>query len=124
VNFAAAAILDKTDLVGTISGRDGLDKFAEYGLTPLPSEKVVPPIIEECPVNLECKLLSVTEVGDHDLFIGEVVCMHADTDKVGKNQRLLIEKLDGVVYAEWEYYGVGKKLGNFGFSRNADMRLR
>jgi flavin reductase (DIM6/NTAB) family NADH-FMN oxidoreductase RutF len=123
VNLATAAILDKVDLAGTISGRDGLDKFVECGLTPLPSHKVAPPIVAECPVNLECVLLSITEVGDHDLFLGEVVCMHADSDKIGENQRLLIDKLDGFAFAEWEYYAVGRKLGSFGFSRNTGGNL-
>ena len=116
VNFPTAAILDKVDKIGMVSGRDGLDKFKEFDLTPTPSQEVVPPFIEECPVNLECKLLNVTEVGDHDLFVGDVVAMHADADKVGENQRLLIEKLDGFLYAEWEYYRFGEKIGNFGYT--------
>jgi flavin reductase (DIM6/NTAB) family NADH-FMN oxidoreductase RutF len=124
VNIASAAIADKADLVGSISGRDCSDKFAEYGLTPIPSVKVVPPIIAECPINLECKCLSITEVGDHDLFLGEVVYMRADADKVGPKQRLLYDKMQGLVYAEWEYYAVGQKLGHAGFSRNTDRRPR
>jgi flavin reductase (DIM6/NTAB) family NADH-FMN oxidoreductase RutF len=122
VNIASAAIADKVDLVGSISGRDCPDKFAEYGLTPIPSEKVIPPIIAECPINLECKCLSITEVGDHDLFLGEVVYMRVDADKVGPNQRFLYEKMRGLIYAEWEYFEVGQKLGHSGFSRNLDKR--
>ena len=117
VNLPTAAILDKVDLVGTCTGRDGLDKFAEYGLTPAKSSVIDAPIIEECPVNLECKMLSVSVVGDHDLFLGEVVAMHVDSDKVGDNQRILIDKVDGFLFAEWGYYGFGEKLGDFGFSR-------
>ena len=117
VNFPTAEILEKVDLIGTISGRDGLDKFKEYALTPLVSDKVIPPIVEECPVNLECKALSITEVGDHDLILGKVVSMHVDEDKLDENQRVQIEKVDGFLYAEWEYYGFGKKLGNFGYTR-------
>ena len=116
VNFPTASILEKVDKIGMVSGRDGLDKFKAFDLTPLPAREIVPPLIEECPVNLECKLLSVTEVGDHDLFLGDVVAMHADDDKVGENQRLLIEKLDGFLYAEWAYYGFGEKLGDFGYT--------
>ena len=116
-NLPTAAILEKVDLVGTISGRDGLDKFSEYGLTPLKSSVIEAPIIEECPVNLECRLLNVTEVGDHDLFLGEVVAMHVDSDKVGENQRVLIEKVDGFLVAEWSYFRFGEKLGDFGFTR-------
>ena len=118
VNLPTAAILEKVDLVGTISGRDGLDKFSEYGLTPLKSSVIDAPIIKECPVNLECRMLNVSVVGDHDLFLGEVVAMHADSDKVGENQRILIEKVDGFLFAEWGYYRFGEKLGDIGFTRN------
>nr|AGS53983.1 conserved hypothetical protein [uncultured bacterium contig00088] len=117
VNLPTAAILDKVDLVGTVSGRNGLDKFAEFGLTPLPASVIDVPIIAECPVNLECRMLSVTEVGDHDLFLGEVVAMHVDSDKVGDNQRILIEKVDGLLFAEWGYYRFGEKIGDIGFTR-------
>ena len=117
VNLPTAAILDKVDLVGTISGRDGLDKFSKYGLTPLKSSFLDAPIIEECPVNLECKLLNASEVGDHDLFLGEVVAMHVDSDKLNEKQRVLVEKIDGFLVAEWGYYRFGEKLNNFGFTR-------
>ena len=120
VNFPTSAMLKQVDQVGMISGRDGLDKFKEFGLTPIASSKVTPPLIEECPVNLECKMLSVTEVGDHDLFLGEVVAMCADSDKIGENQRLLIDKLDGFLYAEWEYYKFGEKIGDFGYTNNLE----
>ena len=118
VNLPTAAILDKVDMVGSISGRNGLDKFSKYGLTPIKSSIIETHIIEECPVNLECKLLNVSKVGDHDLFLGEVVAMHVDSDKLDEKQRVLIEKVDGFFVAEWSYYSFGKKLGNFGFTRN------
>jgi len=117
-NIPTAAILDKVDLVGTISGRSGIDKFAEYGLAIQASQEVVPPIIKECPINLECKLLSVSEVGDHDLFLGEVVAMHVDSDKISENEEVLIDKIDGFLFAEWHYYRFGEKIGDrFGYTR-------
>ena len=120
VNFPTVEIMEIVDLIGTISGRDGLDKFKEYGLTPIASNEVVPPIIQECPVNLECKALSITEVGDHDLILGRVDAMYVDSDKLGENQKVLIDKVDGFLYAEWEYYKFGEKIGNFGYSRKKE----
>ena len=117
VNFPTVAIMDKMDLVGTISGRNGFDKFAEYGLTKIASDVVESPIIAECPVNLECKMLSVQEVGDHDLFLGEVVAMHVDNDKLDAEGKVDIEKVDGFAFAEWAYYRMGEKIGTFGYAR-------
>jgi len=117
VNFPNADMLEKVDLVGTITGRDGLDKFEEYGLSTMPSTEIIAPIIEECPVNLECKMLSVSEVGDHDLFLGEVVAMHVDKDKVDNHGQVIIDKAGGFLCAGWSYYEIGKNLGAFGFTR-------
>ena len=117
VNIPTAAILESVDKIGTISGRDCDDKFEEAGLTPLKSNKIAPPIIKECPLNLECKLISVSTVGDHDLFLGEVVEMHVDSDKLDDKQQMLISEMDGFLFAEWGYYKFGEKIGEFGFSR-------
>jgi len=117
VNFPTIAIMDKMDLVGTISGRNGFDKFNAYDLTALKSDVIDSPIIKECPVNLECKMLSVTEVGDHDLFLGEVVFMHVDEDKLDSEGKVDIEKVDGFAFAEWAYYRMGEKIGTFGYAR-------
>ena len=117
VNLPTAAILDKVDLVGTISGRDGFDKFSAYGLTPVPAAEIDAPIIMECPVNMECKLLNVSEVGDHDLFLGEVLALHVDSDKLDEKQKICIEKVDGLLFAEWGYYAFGTKLGELGYTR-------
>ena len=119
VNFPTVDILEKVDWIGTISGRDGLDKFAEYGLTARKSDEVIPPIVEECPVNLECVALSITPVGDHDLILGTVVAMHVDSDKLDENQKVLIDKVDGFLYAERGYYKFGEKVGEFGYTRKA-----
>ena len=116
VNFPSKSILKAVDLVGYVSGRDGLDKFAEFGLTPLASQEVKPPIIKECPVNLECKMISVSEVGDHDLFLGEVVAMYVDDDKLD-GEKIDIEKTESFLFAEWGYYDVGKKIADMGFAR-------
>ena len=43
------------NLCGTQSGRH-LDKFGAAGLTPIPSVHVKPPSIQECPINVECRI--------------------------------------------------------------------
>lgn len=117
VNLPSTAILSQVDLVGSISGRHGLDKFKAYGLTPIDSDMITTPIIEECPVNLECKLCSVSEVGDHDLFLGEVVMMHVDSDKLNGKGSIEINKVNAFSFAEWGYYKFGEKLEAIGFAR-------
>lgn len=58
--------------VGNVSGRD-LDKFAAFGLTPLPARNVKPPLVGECYANLECRVRDTRFVPKYNLFILEVV---------------------------------------------------
>ena len=65
--------LDEATLFcGTRSGRD-VDKFAEMGFTTRRGEQVSAPLIEECSVNLECRLAGRMTSGDHTIFVGEIV---------------------------------------------------
>ena len=112
VNLPTAAILDKVRYCGSVHGND-VDKFAESGLTPLPAAVVKPPLIAECPINIECKLLSVQPVGDHDLFLGEAVAQHMDEDVLDESGRIIVEKLDGfaMVGGQFRAYGPRVKPG-------------
>lgn len=116
VNVPTAAIVEKVDRCGCASGRD-VDKFAAFGLTPLPAKKVAPPLIAECPLNLECRLLDVQEWGDHDLFVGEVVVEHADEAVLDAGGALRIDRLDVLCYVHGEYWSLGRRLGTHGFTQ-------
>ena len=76
VNLPTAAMVEVVDRCGSVSGRD-VDKFSKFGLTAVPAEKVRPPLIAECPISIECRVLSIQEVGDHAVeaqaAIGEAV---------------------------------------------------
>jgi flavin reductase (DIM6/NTAB) family NADH-FMN oxidoreductase RutF len=67
---------------GTISGRGGGNKFDTFKLTPVPAYEVVPPLIDEFPVNVECRVIDINTVGDHDLFFGEATAIHVDEDRL------------------------------------------
>ena len=123
VNLPTTAILRETDLCGTRSGRD-TDKFAESGLTPVAADKVRPPLIKECPVNIECRLISLQEMGDHDLFLGEVLAVHADESVLDADGRVSPAKLDTFVFMyncghPGEYWSLGRKIGDVWFTRRS-----
>ena len=80
VNIPPVELLKQVIYCGTHSGRD-VDKFRETGLTPKKANRLIKtPLIEECIGNLECYLRDVKEVGDHNLFIGEVIYAEAEED--------------------------------------------
>jgi flavin reductase (DIM6/NTAB) family NADH-FMN oxidoreductase RutF len=58
--------------VGNCSGRD-VDKFATFGLTPLPAERVAPPLVAQCFANLECRVVDTHLVNKYNLFVLEVL---------------------------------------------------
>jgi flavin reductase (DIM6/NTAB) family NADH-FMN oxidoreductase RutF len=77
VNYPTSDLIAQVDLCGMTSGVD-TDKFEAYGLTPLPGSVVKAPLIEECPLNVECRVRDILTMGSHDCFVGEVVATHVD----------------------------------------------
>ncbi len=115
VNLPTAAMAKVVDQVGSVSGRD-VDKFAAFDLTPVPADRVRPPLIAECPMNIECRVIGIQEIGDHDLFLGEAVTVHIANDALDEHGRMIVENLDPLCYIAAEYWRVGAKLGRHGFS--------
>jgi flavin reductase (DIM6/NTAB) family NADH-FMN oxidoreductase RutF len=115
VNLPTSRLHEAVDGVGTVSGRD-VDKFEEFDLTPVPAREVRPPLIDECPVCVECRVIDEREVGDHQLFLGEVLVEHVDENVLNEEGRPDPEKLDMLVYACQTYFSTGKKLGEHGFT--------
>ena len=94
---------------GSISGRDH-DKFTEVGLTPLPATQVAPPLIAECPVNIECRLLSVQTIGDHDLFLGEVAQHHVSPEVLDDQGKFDPSKLSTICIAGGHFFDLGEHI--------------
>jgi flavin reductase (DIM6/NTAB) family NADH-FMN oxidoreductase RutF len=109
VNLPTAASLDKVRYCGRVHGND-VDKFQESGLTRLPAAVVKPPLIAECPINIECKLLSVQSVGDHDLFLGQAVAQHVNQEVLDENGEIIVDKLDGFANVLGQFRAYGPKV--------------
>jgi len=114
VNIPSLKQARATDLCGVISGRDK-DKFKEAGLTPASALKVGCPIIAECPIGIECKVIKRTELGTHVMYLAEVVAVQVTTSLLRKN-KLEIEKAGLFAYAHGNYHELGRLIGHFGFS--------
>jgi len=77
VNIPWPAMEIVSDFVGTTTIRE-TDKWAETGLTRLEPTLVQAPLLAECPVNIECRVVERVRLPSHTLFIAEVVAIHAD----------------------------------------------
>jgi len=116
VNLPTAAMVETVDRCGMVSGRK-VDKFEAFGLTALPAAEVAPPLIAECPVNIECRVLSIQEIGDHDLFAGEVLAVHVDEEGVTPEGTVNSRAVDPLCFMNWEYWTAGERLGRIGCTR-------
>ncbi len=117
VNIPTKEILKDTDYCGIVSGKD-LDKFSETGLTQEPAEIVKPPLIKECPVNIECIVKNKIPLGVHDLFLGEVVRVHVNEEILDDNGRIDFTKVSPIAYNQGEYWSLEKRIGIHGFTNN------
>lgn len=115
VNLVTDRLVKATDYCGVKSGRD-VDKFAETGLTPLKSQYINAPGIDESPVNIECRVKKIEELGSHHMFIAEVVGVTVDEQYMDENGKFELSKAGLVAYSHGEYYELGKKKGTFGYS--------
>ncbi len=115
VNLVTEKLVYATDFCGVRSGRD-LDKFNEMKLTKLPAAQVRAPLIGESPVNLECRVRQVIPLGTHDMFLAQVVAVHADRQYMDERGKFHLEQAGPVVYSHGDYLATGKKLGTFGYS--------
>ncbi len=115
VNIPTTDMLKKADLCGIRSGKD-TDKFKACSFTKLPASKISSPMIEECPVNIECKLNQTLRLGSHDMFIGEILLVHVDNEITGKDGKIDYSKAKPFVYNQGEYWDLGKRVGFYGYS--------
>jgi flavin reductase (DIM6/NTAB) family NADH-FMN oxidoreductase RutF len=115
INLTTEKLAKATDWCGCRSGRK-YDKWKEMNLTPAPAKIVKAPIIEESPVNIECIVKDIVELGSHHMFISEVVSVSVDDEYLNENNAFSFSKANPLVYSHGHYFGMGKKVGKFGWS--------
>ena len=124
INLTTKDLAYATDWCGVRSGRQ-YDKFKEMHLTPGKASVVSAPIIEESPVNIECKVTQVVELGTHDMFMAEVVNVKADEDYIDeKTGAFQLFKAKPICYSHGNYYEVGKRIGKFGYAVEKKKRRK
>ncbi|GAB4277758.1 MAG: flavin reductase family protein [Coriobacteriia bacterium] len=115
VNFASASYAMEVDYCGLAKGRD-VDKWEATGLTKAPSAVVSPPIVAECPYNLECRVMQEIDLPTGSLLVvGEILEAHADEDVLAESgEDVSVEAMDPLCYVTGvrEYWRLGEKVGD------------
>ena len=111
LNIPSVKELEGTIFAGSKSGKD-YDKFAECGFTPRPASKVKAPMIEECPISIECKTKQIIPLGAHDLFIAEILAVHIDESVLDENGRFDASKTTLFTYIPLnaQYWTLGEEV--------------
>ena len=115
INLTTEKLARATDFAGIYTGAK-VDKFKKCNLTRVASKVVSAPTIAESPLSLECKVFQVIESGTHDIFLADVVNVSCDESLLDEKGRICLERAHLLAYAHGEYFGLGKRLGRFGFS--------
>lgn len=117
INLVTSAMVRRADSCGVYSGRD-VDKVQKFSLPLAPSASgtVGCPSLDDSPVTLDCRVMSVTPLGTHDMFLASVCGVGVDPALVDDGGRLCLERAHLAAYSHGSYYELGRKLGDFGFS--------
>ena len=115
INLPTESLTRAVDWCGVKSGRD-VDKFEAMKLSALPAAKVGTVLLEQSPVNLECKVTQRIPLGSHDLFLAEVVAVDVDENLLDETGRLCLNRAKLIVYSHGDYLALGRRLGKFGYS--------
>lgn len=124
INLTTCPLARATDWCGVRSGRQ-YNKFAEMGLTPGPATKIKAPVIVEAPINIECRVIEVRNLGTHDMFLAEVVNVKADRQYIDPATGAFdLAKAEPLAFAHGQYFALGRKIGKFGFSVEKKRKKR
>lgn len=115
VNLPTKDLAFAADWCGVKSGRD-FDKFKEMKLTAEKGSFTNCPIIAESPVSIECKVKNIISLGSHDMFLSEVMGVSVDPKYLDERGKFDFNASKPLCYSHGEYFGLGEKLGKFGYS--------
>lgn len=112
INIPSAKYAKEADYFGMVSGKTE-DKFEKSKLTPVKSDLVNAPYIEEFPVSIECKVSQIVEIGSHVQFIGEIQDVKINEDCIDENGNVDMVKANPVIFTPEvrSYYALGEKIG-------------
>lgn len=115
INLTPTSLIKKADYCGIYTGKK-VDKFKKCGFTKASASQISAPLIDECPINLECKVKDIIPLGTHDMFLAEIVAVNVDESLLDQNGKLHLERAELTAFAHGDYYSLGKKLAPLGIS--------
>ncbi len=116
INYSTKDLAYEADWCGRKSGKEH-QKFKTLNLTPGKSEKIQTPVINESPINLECKVKEIIPLGSHDMFIAEIVNIQVAENYIDQtNGTINMQHKELMAYSHGKYVALGEIIEQAGFS--------
>lgn len=115
INLTSADMIKALDGCGMLTGAK-VDKFKKFGLEKQEASEVRCPLVGQSPLSLECRVTDVIELGSHHMFLADVVAVDVEESLIDQHGKLRLDKANLAAFAHGEYFALGKKIGEFGFS--------
>jgi len=111
VNFVTSKMRSIARACGTYSGKD-VNKFDICDLHLLPAQRVNAPLVQECPLNIECRITDVLELDGLNLFVSEILVLEVEESLSDGHDGVLVDKLDLLFYAFGHTFTRGPMIGH------------
>ena len=106
VNVPSEDLVKETDYCGLVSGLD-TDKVKDCSFTVFYGNLDTAPLIEECPINLECEAIHIMNLGSHALVVGKVVETHISEDCLTEGHPDM-NKVKPFTFGPGKYFTIGE----------------
>jgi flavin reductase (DIM6/NTAB) family NADH-FMN oxidoreductase RutF len=124
VNVPRASQAVEADYCGIVSGKKDPNKPTTCGFTLAPSTGISSPMIAECPLNFECKLVNRVQAGETTFILAEIVQTHADAEILDEKGEIDAVKLDPLIFTpDSQYVRLGENVGR-AFSIGKKLRKK
>lgn len=121
VNVPSEDLVKETDYCGLVSGAN-VDKVKDCGFKVFYGNLDTAPLIEQCPINLECEAIHILDLGSHALVVGKVVETHIDEECL-TDGRPDISKVKPFIFGPGKYHKVGEAFAD-AFKTGNELRKR
>lgn len=116
VNLPSKSMIKEVDFCGVRSGRQ-IDKIKKCNFELKECNCIDVPMINECPVCLECKVQNILSLGSHDLFLARVLAVNVEQTLIDNKGKIHLDKADLICYSHGEYFSLPhRSSGKFGYS--------
>ena len=115
INLPTSSMSKTVDFCGMKSGAK-VNKIETCHLELAPGTEVKAPVLAQCPVSLECRVSELKELGTHTMFFADIVSVQIEEKYLDSKGKLNLQQAGLLAYAHGEYFALGRKCGDFGFS--------